>query len=114
MGVPLHWWSPWNEPNDATFLSPQRERCEAGAAPVAPAVYARLARAMAAQLRLSDPAAALVLGELNGLTRDSPRATSLQSFVAALPGGRPLPGLGLVGPRLCPLSHRLRPRRRLG
>ncbi len=84
-GVPLRWWSPWNEPNDPTFLSPQRERCEAGAAPVAPAVYARLARAMAAQLRLSDPAAAVVLGELNGLTRDSPRATSLQSFVAALP-----------------------------
>ena len=84
-GVPLRWWSPWNEPNDPTFLSPQRERCEAGAAPVAPAVYAQLARAMAAQLHLSDPGAAIVLGELNGLTRDSARATSLQSFVAALP-----------------------------
>ncbi len=84
-GVPLRRWSPWNEPNDPTFLAPQRERCEAAAAPVAPAVYAQLARAMAAQLRLSDPGAAIVLGELNGLTRGSARATSLQSFVAALP-----------------------------
>ncbi len=84
-GVPLHWWSPWNEPNDPAFLSPQRERCEAGAAPVSPAVYAQLASAMAAQLRLSDPDASIVLGELNGLTRDSAHASSIQSFLAALP-----------------------------
>ena len=84
-GVPLRWWSPWNEPNDPAFLSPQRERCEAGAGPVAPTVYGQLARAMAAQLRLGDPGASIVLGELNGLMHDSAHATSVQSFLAALP-----------------------------
>ena len=52
---------------------------------MAPTVYGQLARAMAAQLRVSDPDASIVLGELNGLTRDSTHATSVQSFLAALP-----------------------------
>lgn len=85
-GVRLRWWSPWNEPNDPLFLSPQRARCETSAEPVSPAEYAQLAQAMAGELRLSDPTASIVLGELDGLTQDSARAVSVQSFVAALPG----------------------------
>jgi hypothetical protein len=84
-GVALRWWSPWNEPNNPVFLSPQRERCEAASRPVSPAVYAQLARAMAAELRADDPTASIVLGELDGLTADSTHAVSVQSFVAALP-----------------------------
>jgi len=85
-GVRLRWWSPWNEPNDPVFLSPQRERCEPAAAPASPGLYAQLARAMAAELRASDPGASIVLGELDGLTEDSARAVSIASFLAALPG----------------------------
>jgi hypothetical protein len=85
-GVELRWWSPWNEPNDPRFISPQRERCEVGSTSLSPAVYAELARAMAAELRVDDAGARLVLGELGGLTRDSPHATSIASFVASLPG----------------------------
>jgi hypothetical protein len=84
-GVQLRWWSPWNEPNDPRFISPQRDRCEAGSPSVSAGVYAELARAMAAELRADDPGARLVLGELGGLTRDSPQATSIASFVASLP-----------------------------
>jgi hypothetical protein len=84
-GVALRWWSPWNEPNDGRFLAPQRARCEAGSPPLAPAAYGELARAMAAELRRQHAGAGLLLGELGGITGDSPHATSIGSFVAALP-----------------------------
>ena len=84
-GVALRWWSPWNEPNNPRFLEPQRARCEAGSSPLAPASYAELARAMAAELHRQDPGAELVLGELAGVSSDSPHATSISSFLGALP-----------------------------
>jgi len=54
-GVPLEWWSAWNEPNDPVFISPQRDSCVAGAPPASPAVYAELVRAMAAELDADAP-----------------------------------------------------------
>jgi hypothetical protein len=84
-GVALEWWSPWNEPNDPRFISPQRARCDPGSPPLAPAVYGELARAMAAELRAHGGEHHLLLGELADLQADSPRTTSIASFVAALP-----------------------------
>jgi len=84
-GVALPWWSPWNEPNDPRFLSPQRESCGSGGAPAAPAIYAELARAMSAELASADPGARMLLGELGGYRSGSTHRLSLSEFVAALP-----------------------------
>ncbi|HLB21036.1 MAG TPA: hypothetical protein VK605_02935, partial [Solirubrobacteraceae bacterium] len=84
-GVALPWWAPWNEPNDAVFVSPQRAACSADAPSLAPAVYTQLAQAMADELGADGGAHRLLLGELNGFATDSPHRTSVSSFVAALP-----------------------------
>ena len=84
-GVPLQWWSPWNEPNHPRFISPQRASCAAAAPPVSPAIYAGLARAMAAELAAAGPGRRMILGELSDLRVDSPYTTSVATFVAALP-----------------------------
>src|SRR5664279_311188 len=84
-GVPLRWWSPWNEPNDPRFISPQQASCAAAGQPVSAGVYAQLARAMAAALRAGGGVHDMLLGELGDIQRDSPHATSVASFVAALP-----------------------------
>src|SRR5206468_7732566 len=46
---------------------------------------AQLARAMAAELRAAGGRHELLLGELNDFEIDTPRTTSIASFVAALP-----------------------------
>ena len=84
-GARVRWWSPWNEPNDGLFLTPQRALCEPSSAPVSVAVYAELARAMAGVLGRDAPQDSIVLGELNGQAPDSAHSTSAASFVAALP-----------------------------
>ncbi|HEY4895582.1 MAG TPA: hypothetical protein VII01_05790 [Solirubrobacteraceae bacterium] len=84
-GAEVTWWSPWNEPNDPRFMSPQRAGCSASAPPLSTAVYAELARAMASELRALGSGHHLVLGELNDLSVESPRRTSVAGFVAALP-----------------------------
>jgi hypothetical protein len=84
-GVALRWWSPWNEPNDPRFLSPQREACGAAAAPAAPAAYAALAGAMSEELREQAPGAQMLLGELGGYDRGSAHRLGVGEFVAALP-----------------------------
>jgi len=85
-GVQLSWWSPWNEPNDSVFISPQRASCDARSAPLSPGVYAQLATAMSEELS-ADSAGEhhLLLGELNAYERDSPHSTSISSFIASLP-----------------------------
>ena len=82
VGVALPYLSPWNEPNHPFFISPQRASCATASAPLSPAVYAQLARAMASELGLGRH---LVLGELAGYTTAGPRDTSVGEFVAALP-----------------------------
>lgn len=84
-GVALPWWSPWNEPNDPVFLSPQRPSCAADAPTRAPTVYAQLAEAMASELDAAGGEHHILLGELNAYPSDSAQRTSVSSFVAALP-----------------------------
>jgi len=85
-GVALDWWSPWNEPNDPVFLSPQRQGCTSASPSLAPAVYAQLARAMAGVLReAGGQQRHLLLGELNAFEDPSPHSTSVGEFVASLP-----------------------------
>ncbi len=84
-GVALRWWSPWNEPNNAQFLSPQREACAPDAPSLAPATYAQLATAMADELSTDGTGHHLLLGELGAYASDSAHRTSIASFVSALP-----------------------------
>ncbi len=84
-GVELSWWSPWNEPNNPMFLSPQRSSCAFDAPSPAPAVYAQLAEAMAVELAAGGGTHHLLLGELAAYAIDSAHRTSMGSFVAALP-----------------------------
>jgi hypothetical protein len=81
-GVTIRWWSPWNEPNGPFFISPQRVSCSGASQALAPAVYARLARAMRAELR---PGQELVVGELAGLENPRLYGTSISEFFDALP-----------------------------
>jgi hypothetical protein len=84
-GVALDWWSPWNEPNDPVFLSPQRAACTASSPSPAAASYARLVRALAAELRADGSTGHVILGELAGYPTGSTHRTSIAEFVAALP-----------------------------
>jgi hypothetical protein len=84
-GVELRWWAPWNEPNQPFFLSPQRAACDTSSPPLAPAVYARLVRAMRAELDAVGGRRDLVLGELAGFDRAGPLGAGINEFVAALP-----------------------------
>jgi hypothetical protein len=84
-GVSLGWWSPWNEPNNPDFLSPQRSSCALDAPSRAPAVYAQLASAMAEELTAASGTHHLLLGELAAYADDSIHRTSVGSFVARLP-----------------------------
>ncbi len=84
-GVQLTWWSPWNEPNNPQFLSPQRASCATSSPTLAPAVYAQLAEAMAEELTAAGGVHHLLLGELAAYPTDSVHRTSVASFVAALP-----------------------------
>jgi hypothetical protein len=83
-GTQIAWWSPWNEPNDPRFLTPQRAACSSDGAPLATAVYSELARAMNAQLS-RDGAGRMLLGELGGYLSGSPHRLSVVQFVQALP-----------------------------
>jgi hypothetical protein len=84
-GVALEWWSPWNEPDDPAFISPQRASCTASSAPLSPALYAALARAMAAELRADGGDHHLLLGELNAFPTASADRTTSAQFLASLP-----------------------------
>jgi hypothetical protein len=85
VGARLDYWSPWNEPNDPRFLTPQRAACSASAAPLAPAAYAQLAEAMDAELAGRAGLHQLVLGELGGYLDGSAHRTGIAEFVSALP-----------------------------
>lgn len=85
VGVQLRYWSPWNEPNHPAFISPQRMRCDGDAPPVAPRTYARLVRAMDAELDEQPGTQELVLGDFAGFAHGSDKSESIREFVGALP-----------------------------
>jgi hypothetical protein len=82
VGASLRYVSPWNEPNHPYFLSPQRQRCDAAAAPRAVAPYGRLVRA--AQAEMGDDRE-LVLGEAAGVVEPQARALSVGELIRGLP-----------------------------
>ncbi len=84
-GVALSWWSPWNEPNNPQFLSPQRASCAPSSPSAAAAVYAQLAQAMAGELHAAGGTDHLLLGELAGYASSTAQRTSVAEFVEALP-----------------------------
>jgi hypothetical protein len=84
-GAAISWWSPWNEPNGAFFISPQRPRCASSAPPLSTGVYTRLARAMDAALREVPGSHAVVVGELAGVAPPSPRGSGSGEFLRGLP-----------------------------
>ena len=84
-GAEIRYWSPWNEPNGAFFISPQRSRCSLDSPPVSAGVYAKLFRAMADELAQIPGRHQLVLGDLAGVAQGSPRGTGSGEFVGALP-----------------------------
>jgi hypothetical protein len=81
-GVAIRWWSPWNEPNGPFFISPQRAKCSGSSKSLAPAVYAKLARAMRKELA---PGQQMVVGELAGLEDARKYGTSISEFFDGLP-----------------------------
>ncbi len=83
--VELRSWSTWNEPNGPFFISPQRERCSARSAPVSPRVYARLFRALRAELEAAPGEPQLIIGELAGVAKAGPRGSGVGEFLRALP-----------------------------
>lgn len=84
-GTPIAAVSPWNEPNHPAFVSPQRQTCDARAPSAAAAVYAVIARSARTVLATQADPPALVLGELAGFVRPTPRTTAIGEFVDALP-----------------------------
>ena len=85
VGLELPWWSPWNEPNHPTFISPQRARCDPHARATSPVIYTTLARAMDAELAADRQPHRLVLGDLAGFVAPPLVVTIVGEFVADLP-----------------------------
>jgi hypothetical protein len=84
-GIDLPWWAPWNEPNLAGFLDPQRARCDASAPALAPGQYVRIAEALRAELDAAPGDQRIVLGDVAGIAAPRPKATGAAEFAAALP-----------------------------
>ena len=85
-GAELHYLTPWNEPNHPYFIAPQRKACDALAPSRAVAPYARLARALRAELAEHGGGDhQLVLGEMAGILEPSSRATSIGEMIRGLP-----------------------------
>jgi hypothetical protein len=81
-GAELRYFTPWNEPNHPYALAPQRAACDRGAPSQAIAPYARVARALRAEL---GDDRRLVLGEMAGILEPTARATSLPEMIRGLP-----------------------------
>ncbi len=81
VGAELRYLTPWNEPNHPYSLAPQRAACDPAAPSRAPRAYARLARALRAEV--GDDR--LVLGEMAGILEPTSRATAVPEMIRALP-----------------------------
>jgi hypothetical protein len=84
-GATLSYWSPWNEPNHPAFISPQRAACNPASPTLAAGVYAQLVRAAKSAVDALPGGQQLVLGEMAGTTQASPRRSTVQEMIAALP-----------------------------
>jgi hypothetical protein len=84
-GAELRYFTPWNEANHPYFLSPQRAACDRDSPSRAIRPYARLARALQAELAEHGGDRRLVLGEMAGIREPSTRATSLGEMIRGLP-----------------------------
>jgi hypothetical protein len=85
-GAELHYLTPWNEANHPYFIAPQRTACDARAPSRAIAPYARLARALRAELAAHGGGdQQLVLGELAGILEPTSRATAIGEMIRGLP-----------------------------
>ena len=85
VGAELRYFTPWNEPNHPYFLAPQRVACDPGSLSRAIAPYARLARALRAELAADDDVHRLVLGEMAGFVEPTSRATAVPEMIRGLP-----------------------------
>jgi hypothetical protein len=85
LGVPLRWWSAWNEPNHPAFLNPQRTSCDPAAPSLAADRYARLVRALKAELDAFPGDQSVVLGETAAVGGPRPTSTGAAEFARALP-----------------------------
>jgi hypothetical protein len=85
VGAELRFWSPWNEPNEIFFISPQRKKCDVSSRPLAPAVYARLFRAASEELEKVPGDQKLVLGDLSGPAEPEERSAGVSEFIDRLP-----------------------------
>jgi hypothetical protein len=84
-GATLRYWSPWNEPNLAYFLAPQRARCDPASPSLAARAYVPVAEAMRDALAAVPGDQRLVLGETAGATTPTARRTGVGEFIAGLP-----------------------------
>jgi hypothetical protein len=84
-GVDVRWWSVWNEPNGAFFISPQRAACSRDSEPISPRVYTRLARALKSELDAMPGDQDLVIGEMAGVARAGRYGTGSGQFLRGLP-----------------------------
>lgn len=84
-GAELRYFTPWNEPNHPYFLAPQRAACDAASPSRAIRPYARLVRALRAELAEHGGDRRLVLGEMAGILEPSSRATSVAEVIRGLP-----------------------------
>lgn len=84
-GAELDFWSPWNEPNQVFFISPQRAQCDTSSPLVSPAVYTRMFRAAKKELDSLGGDQKLVLGELAGSPEKGDRAGTPTEFLDGLP-----------------------------
>lgn len=83
-GAHVRYWSAWNEPNHPYFLASQHVPCDESASTASVDDYARLVRALDAELA-QLPGRERVLGELAGLLETRPHTTSVGRFIRALP-----------------------------
>lgn len=83
--VALPWWSARNEPNSASFLTPQRLRCSPSSPSLGPGLYAPLVRTLSAALRTAPGDQRIVVGELSSPFARRPRISETAEFVRGLP-----------------------------
>lgn len=84
-GAELRFWSPWNEPNQVFFISPQRRECDTSSPLLSPAVYARIFRTAKRELDQLPGDEQIVLGDLAGSPERGVRAGTAGEFLDALP-----------------------------